>query len=73
MSRGRVYLDYAMARKGARSENLRDHMTNLELVLNSLAEASTTELARKHNPQGFSENATVAKKGAGIAKGAGEH
>lgn len=61
------------ALKNLKKENLRDHMTNLELVLNSLAEASTTELARKHNPKGFSENATVAKKGAGIAKTAREN
>lgn len=61
------------ALKNLKKENLRDHMTNLELVLNSLAEASTTELARKHNPQGFSENATVAKQGADVAKVAREN
>ncbi len=61
------------ALKNLKKENLRDHMTNLELVLNSLAEASTTELARKHNPQGLSQNATVAKQGANVAKVAREN
>lgn len=59
--------------KRALKRDLRDHMTNLELVLNSLAEASTTELARKHNPKGLSENATVAKQGADVAKVAREN
>lgn len=59
--------------KNLKKESLRDNMTNLELVLNSLAEASTTELARKHNPKGLSENATVAKQGAGVAKVAREN
>lgn len=59
--------------KNLKKENLRDHMTNLELVLNSLAEASTTELARKHNPKGLSENTAVAKQGADVAKVAREN
>lgn len=61
------------ALKNLKKENLRDHMTNLELVLNSLAEASTTELARKHNPKGLSENTAVAKQGADVAKVAREN
>lgn len=59
--------------KNLKKGNLRDNMTNLELVLNSLVEASTTELARKHNPKGLSENATVAKQGASVAKVAREN
>ena len=42
--------------KGLKKENLRDNMTTLELVLNMLAEATTTELAKVHDTQGFSEN-----------------
>lgn len=50
--------------------NLRDNMTNLELALNTLAEASTTELSKNQNPQGVQESADVAKQGGGIAKNA---
>ena len=45
-------------------------MTNVELLLNSLAEASTTELSRNENPKGFVENAIVAKRGGSVAKAA---
>lgn len=56
--------------KDLKKENLRDHMTNLELVLNMLAEASTTEISKDKNPKTFSENKTVAKKGGNVAKAA---
>jgi len=49
--------------KGLKKENLRDNMTNLELVLNMLAEVSTTEISKKHNPQGLEKNKKVARKG----------
>jgi hypothetical protein len=48
--------------KGLRKENLRDNMTNLELVLNMLAEASTTEISKKVGPKSFEENKKVGKK-----------
>ncbi|MBE0638132.1 MAG: Bro-N domain-containing protein [Bacteroidales bacterium] len=54
--------------KALKKENLRDHMTNLELVLNMLAEASTTEISQKTEPNSFSENKEVAKKGGKVAK-----
>ena len=59
--------------KGLKKENLRDNMTNLELVLNSLAEASATAIARNENPKGISENAGVAKRGGNVAKVAREN
>ena len=59
--------------KNLKKESLRDNMTNLELVLNSLAEASTTAIARNENPKGLSENAGVAKRGGGVAKAAREN
>jgi len=54
--------------KDLKKENLRDHMTNLELVLNMLAEASTTEISKEQQPQTFLENKIVAKKGDDVAK-----
>ena len=57
--------------KGLKKENLRDNMSDLELVLTMLAEASTTDIAKVTNPQGFSENQDVARRGrkvAGIAR-----
>ena len=54
--------------KGLKKENLRDNMTNVELLLNSLAEASATELSRNENPIGFKANANVAKRGGTVAK-----
>ncbi len=57
--------------KGLTKENLRDNMSTLELVLNMLAEATTTELSKTKNPQTFKENLEVAKSGgeaAGIAR-----
>ena len=53
--------------KNLKKENLRDNMTNLELVLNMLAETSTTELSKKQNPKTLSENRSVAQKGGSVA------
>jgi len=54
--------------KGLKKENLRDNMTNLELVLNMLAEASTTEISKEKEPQGLEENKSIARKGGTAAK-----
>ncbi|MEI7726770.1 MAG: Bro-N domain-containing protein [Bacteroidota bacterium] len=56
--------------KDLKKENLRDHMSNLELVLNMLAEASTTEISKDKEPATFSENKDVARKGGNVAKAA---
>ena len=53
--------------KNLKKENLRDHMTNLELVLNMLAEATTTEISKEKKPKTFSENQTIARQGGTIA------
>jgi len=53
--------------KGLRRENLRDHMNDLELIFSMLGEASTMEIARNKDPQGFTANKTAAKEGGGIA------
>ena len=53
--------------KGLKKENLRDNMSTLELALNMLAEATTTELTKVQNPQGFQENQKVAQEGGSIA------
>ena len=53
--------------KGLKKENLRDNMTNIELALNILAEASATEISKAQNPKGFSQSAEVARKGGKIA------
>ncbi|CAM3483043.1 BRO family protein [Aequorivita lipolytica] len=53
--------------KGLKKENLRDNMSNLELVLNMLAEATTTEISKEKKPKGFEENKKVAKQGGTIA------
>ena len=61
--------------KGLKKENLRDNMTTLELVLNMLAEATTTEISKQKEPATFSENLSVAREGgeaAGIARKAVE-
>ena len=61
--------------KGLKNENLRDNMTTLELVLNMLAEATTTEISKQKAPSTFSENIAVAREGgeaAGIARKAVE-
>jgi len=49
------------------SENLRDHMTDLELIFTMLGEASTTEIVQNQNAQGFDENKIAAKKGGSVA------
>lgn len=56
------------AYKGLKKENLRDHMTNLETAVNTLAEAVTTELSKKNNPKTFDESRRVAKAGGSVAK-----
>lgn len=53
--------------KGLKKENLRDHMSNLELVLNMLAEASTAEISKEKKPKGFEESKIIAKQGGTIA------
>ncbi|SNB20281.1 conserved hypothetical protein [Flavobacterium psychrophilum] len=53
--------------KDLKKENLRDHMTNLELVLNMLAEATTTEISKKKEPKTFNESKKIAKQGGTIA------
>ena len=53
--------------KGLKKEGLRDNMTNMELVLNMLAEATTTEISRGKKPQSFRQNKEVAKRGGQIA------
>jgi len=53
--------------KDLKKENLRDNMTNLELVLNMLAETSTTEISKKQKPKTFDENKSVARKGGTVA------
>ena len=58
--------------KGLERENLRDHMSDLELIFSMLGEVATTEIARKHDAQGFVENKTVARKGGKIAGDARE-
>lgn len=56
--------------KGLKKESLRDNMTNVELALNILAEASTAELSKQKNPRGFNQNKTIARQGGGVAKAA---
>ena len=58
--------------KGLTKENLRDNMTNMELLLNALAEETATEISKERNPQGLTENARIAKEGADVAKAARE-
>ena len=53
--------------KDLKKENLRDNMTNLELVLNMLAEATTTEISKEKKPKGFEESRIVANQGGTIA------
>ena len=53
--------------KNLKKENLRDNMTNLELVLNMLAEATTAEISKENNPKTFDDNKAIAKKGGDIA------
>lgn len=53
--------------KGLRKESLRDNMTNVELMLNGLAEAAATELSRRESPKGFAQNANIAQRGGDVA------
>ena len=59
--------------KGLKKENLRDNMTNLELALNTLAEAATTEFSKQYNPKGVEANKKVAKRGGDAARVAREN
>ena len=54
--------------KGLKKENLRDNMTNLELLLNAIAEETATQISKERNPEGLRQNAVVAKEGADVAK-----
>ena len=58
--------------KGLKKEGLRDNMTNMEQVLNMLAEVSTTEISKSLNPKGFEESKIIAKTGGNIAGRSGE-
>lgn len=60
----REYKDF----KGLKKESLRDNMSNMELVLNMLAEVSTTEISKQRNPKTLNENKSVAKQGGSVAK-----
>ena len=54
--------------KGIRKENLRDNMTDIEIILTDLGEIATREIVRKHKPLGFKENKKIAKEGGNVAK-----
>jgi hypothetical protein len=56
--------------KNLKNENLRDNMTNLELIVNMLAEATATELSERHKPEGLYQSSVIARKGATVAKNA---
>ena len=56
--------------KGLKKENLRDNMTNLEIALNILAEASATEISKQRDPKGYNAQTQVAKEGGSVAKAA---
>lgn len=58
--------------KGLSEQSLRDNMTNMELLLNALAEQTATDLSKERNPQGLAENAHIAKDGAEVARNARE-
>lgn len=64
---GRTTKEYKVL-KGLKKENLRDNMTNTELILNMLAEASTKDISQATNPQDFEESKKVAKQGGNVAK-----
>ena len=53
--------------KGIRKESLRDNMTNVELMLNGLAEAAATEISKERNPKGYNESASIAHEGGEVA------
>jgi hypothetical protein len=54
--------------KGLKKENLRDNMTNTELILNMLAEASTKDISQATIPEGFEDSKEVARQGGNVAK-----
>ncbi|MGN0960630.1 MAG: Bro-N domain-containing protein [Christensenellales bacterium] len=56
--------------KGLKKENLRDNMTNIELVLNMLAEVTTTAISKQENPKTFEENKKIARRGGSVANDA---
>ena len=56
-----------------KKENLRDNMTNLEIALNILAEASATEISKDRDPKGFNAQTQVAREGGSVAKAARKH
>ena len=58
--------------KGLKKESLRDNMTNLELVLNMLAEVTTTSISKSRQPETFSQSRNIAKEGGSVAKNARE-
>ena len=64
---GRINNETIQNLKKSEKENLRDHMTNLELVLNMLAEATTTEISKKKLPKTFDESKRIARQGGTIA------
>lgn len=64
---GKTIKDYKKL-KGLKKENLRDNMTNLELVLNMLAEVTTKEISEKENPKSFDDSKDIAKEGGNTAK-----
>jgi len=64
---GKTTKEYKML-KGLKKESLRDNMTNTELILNMLAEASTKDISQAVEPKNFEENKKVAKQGGGVAK-----
>ena len=64
---GKTTKDYKIL-KGLKKENLRDNMTNTELILNMLAEASTKDISQAVNPETFDESKKVAKQGGNVAK-----
>jgi hypothetical protein len=58
--------------KGLKKENLRDNMTDLEIAINMLAEATTTQISKNENPKGMSESAYIARRGGQTARTARE-
>ena len=66
---GKTIKEYKIL-KGLKKENLRDNMTNIELILNMLAEATTKEVSEKENPSTFDANKEIAREGGRIAKAA---
>ena len=58
--------------KGLKKENLRDNMTDLEIAINMLAEATTTQISKNENPKGMSESAGIARRGGATARVARE-